>query len=451
MDQLLRLSYVPAPRSIYAGVHKLPPGHHLKVPLGTDQLQELPEPLAWWRFRSTFEQGLLNPFKSLTEALAELESTLTSAIVRQSIADVPLGCFLSGGIDSSLIAALMVHGGSPVSTFTIGFEDGELDESPHAEAVASHLGTDHTTDICTQAEALSIVPELAALHAEPFADASQIPTQLLSNKARNTPMLVCLSGDGGDELFGGYSRYGQIAALWNRWHKLPDSSQRLIAASTEMVDQALARLSSGSMHRKVSRVAGQVSGLNHSLLDLQNSYASWWGPSTALLRNPADLEFSGPDLWWRERFQLADVQADPRSVLMAAEATGYLPDDLLVKVDRAAMAMGLETRAPFLDPDVAGIALRCPASMHFQDGQGKWLLRQLLATYVPETLTSRPKAGFTPPLGTGCAGPCAIGHPICLILSDSSSSSCCAASRSSYAGHPISKDDPINPHGSGPF
>jgi asparagine synthase (glutamine-hydrolysing) len=406
LDQLLRLSYVPAPRCIYAGVFKLPPGHRLKLSLGNGPLQELPAPIAWWHFRSIFEQGLLNPFHSSAEALSALTTSLQAAIMRQSLADVPLGCFLSGGIDSSLLAALMQQQSrKAVCTFTIGFEDAALDEAPHAEAVARELGTDHTTTICTEADALALVPQLAALHAEPFADPSQIPTHLLCTKARLSPMKVCLSGDGGDELFGGYSRYQELAALWNRWHRIPGQGRRMISASSRLVGQAVANVSKGSLERKVSRAAGQLEALNQSLFHLQQAHTSWWGASTTLLNHPSDLHPGDADLWWQERAHLAEIQSDARSVLMAADATGYLPDDLLVKVDRAAMAVGLETRTPFLDPAVADVALRCPAAMHFSDGQGKWLLRQLLAKHVPGAITSRPKAGFSPPLGAWLRGP----------------------------------------------
>lgn len=406
VDQLLRLSYIPAPHSIYAGVFKLPPGHRLSIPLSQASLQELPAPQPWWRLHHALATGLDEPFEEPPVALVALEQSLQDAIAEQSLADVPVGCFLSGGIDSSLIAALMQRQSSrPVRTFTIGFEDGGLDESPHAAAVAQHLGSEHTTAICTSADALAIVPQLASIHAEPFADASQIPTQLLCRAVRQSELKVCLSGDGGDELFGGYSRYGQLARQWQQLGSLPPAARQLLGRTTRLADSVIARLGASSAQRRLSRVAAQLGGLPGDLVGFHAAHTSWWGPSTKLVKGSTAARPARPSCCQQAAQQLSDIRADPRSLLMALEATGYLPDDLLVKMDRAAMAVSLETRAPYLDPAVASVALRCSAALHFRDGHGKWLLRTLLDRQVPSTLTHRPKAGFTPPLGAWLRGP----------------------------------------------
>jgi asparagine synthase (glutamine-hydrolysing) len=406
VDAFLRLGYVPSPSSLYGGVAKLPPGTLLTVSLAPGALHALPSPTPWWRFQESFATGLANPIEQPDAALGLLDAALRGAVARQSLADVPLGCFLSGGTDSSLVAALMQQQ-SPraIRTFTIGFEDVELDESAHAAAVARHLGTEHTMALCSSADALAIVPRLAALHSEPFADPSSIPTQLLCGQARDQGLTVCLSGDGGDELFGGYRRYLQLATLWRRWHRLPASSRRWLAKSAEMAERLVSAVDHGRLQRRVARAASSLAGLNGSLPALRQSSGSWWGAATPLVRGVLAGNPAAASAWWSDPTLLAADGADPRAVLMALDSLGYLPDDLLVKVDRAAMAVGLETRAPFLDAEVAAVALRFPAALHFRDGQGKWLLRQLLSRHVPTALTDRPKAGFNPPLGRWLRGP----------------------------------------------
>ncbi len=406
VDQLLRLSYIPAPLSIYAGVFKLPPGHLVSIPLSQVGHHVLPTPQPWWLLSDVLTAGLGQPYEDPQTALGALKQSLEAAIAQQSLADVPLGCFLSGGIDSSLIAALMQwQSRRPVRTFTIGFEEGVLDESPHAAAVAQHLGTDHTTAICTSTDALAIVPEMASIHTEPFADPSQIPTQLLCRSVRGSELKVCLSGDGGDELFGGYSRYGQLASKWQQLEAIPSAASKLLRSTTRLADRAITRFGPISPQRRISRLAGQLGGAPGDLAGFHAAHTSWWGPSTVLVRASKSALQPPLNLWHQDGQHFSALCSDPRSLLMALEATGYLPDDLLVKVDRAAMAVSLETRAPYLDPAVTAVALRCPAALHFRDGKGKWLLRSLLERYVPSDLCSRPKAGFTPPLGAWLRGP----------------------------------------------
>jgi asparagine synthase (glutamine-hydrolysing) len=406
-DALLRFGYVPAPLSIYAGVSKLPPGHLLTLPLGRGVICELPSPSAWWRFDAVYNAGLANPLNEPEAALDALQAALAEAVARQSLADVPLGCFLSGGIDSSLVAALMQQQASrAVSTFTIGFEDAALDESRYAEAIARHLGTDHTTVFCTVVDALAIVPQLTAHLSEPLADPSLIPTQLLCSNARASGFTVCLTGDGGDELFGGYQRYLQLAKLWKRWHRLPSTARHwLVSGAAQAEGLISSSVQQGHLHRRVSRGVARLRSLNSSLFELHQSSCSWWGDGTTLVRDLSRQPPAARSGWSTKHQRLINSGADTRSLLMALDAIGYLPDDLLVKVDRAAMAVGLETRAPYLDADVATVALRCAAPLHFRDGQGKWLLRNLLSRHLPVELTDRPKAGFNPPLGSWLRGP----------------------------------------------
>lgn len=406
VDQFLRQSYIPAPLSIYAGVYKLPPGHWISIPLSPARLHELPDPQPWWRLHDALAAGLEQPFDDPEAALATLDQTLQVAIAQQCLADVPLGCFLSGGIDSTLIAALMQsQSNRSVCTYTIGFEDSGLDESIHAAAVAQHLGTDHTTAICTSADALTIVPQLASIHAEPFSDASQIPTQLLCRGVSQSGLKVCLSGDGADELFGGYGRYGQLAQKWQLLGALPGAARSLIGSASRLADRGITRFAHGSVQRRLSLMADQLALQPGCLVAFHTAHTRWWGTSTSLVKGLNKALAAPTSSWQQEPQQLSALPADARSLLMALEAIGYLPDDLLVKVDRAAMAVSLETRAPYLDPGVVAAALRCPAALHFRDGQGKWLLRTLLDRHVPPSLTSRPKAGFTPPLGAWLRGP----------------------------------------------
>lgn len=402
----LRHSYIPAPYSIYKGIRKLAPGHLLWV--GANGAEGK---VAYWPAKAVAEQACAHPWDGgEAEAAAELERLLLVAVKRQMVADVPLGAMLSGGIDSSAVVALMqAQSDRPVRTFTIGFNEQEYNEATHAKAVARHLGTDHRELYVTPDEARAVIPRLPAMYDEPFSDASQIPTFLVSRLARRD-VTVSLSGDGGDELFGGYPRYFWGRSIWRNLGWLPAGLRRAAARALtvpapgrwEALFRTLApvlpaRLRVRNPGDKVHKLA--------ELLKLESGEAvyrqlvSHWTHPAQLVTGASEppTAFSDPALWAR----LPDFAAR----MMYLDAACYLPDDILTKVDRASMAVSLEVRVPLLDHNVVEFAWRVPSSMKMRDGQGKWLLRQVLYRYVPPALIERPKMGFSVPIDLWLRGP----------------------------------------------
>jgi asparagine synthase (glutamine-hydrolysing) len=406
LSLFLRHGYVPTPHSIYRGIHKLTPGRYLSVRVdGTEQQN------VYWSAREIAGQGVAEPFPgSDAEAVEALERLLSRAVGRQMVADVPLGAFLSGGIDSSTVVALMqAQSTQPVKTFTIGFTEKGYNEAEHAKAVAGHLGTDHTEMYVTAAQAQAVIPRLPELYDEPFSDASQIPTFLVAQLARRK-VTVSLSGDGGDELFGGYNRYFIGRGLWKKVGWLPAQMRRaaaaaLTAASPAHWDRLLAPLEAISPgHLRYANPGEKLHKLASVLGadtpdDLYRRLTSQWN-------NPAAMVLSGhePATVITDRSQWADL-SDFTQRMMFLDLISYLPDDILVKVDRAAMGVSLETRVPLLDHEVVEFAWRVPLSMKYRDGQGKWLLRQLLYKFVPRSMIERPKSGFDVPIGDWLRGP----------------------------------------------
>jgi asparagine synthase (glutamine-hydrolysing) len=401
---LLRHNYIPAPYSIYQCIRKLPPGTWLQLGPGQRDVA----PVAYWSLAEVGERGTTHPFEgSDADAIDALEHHLGQAVREQMMADVPLGALLSGGIDSALITALMqANSSQPVRTFTIGFEDKAYDEADHARAVATHLGTDHTELRLSASDALGLIPRLPAMYDEPFADSSQLPTHLVMKLARQH-VTVALSGDAGDEFFGGYNRYFLGPAVWKRISWMPQTLRRAIgsgltavpAATLNHYGGAMARLSGvalpGDKAHKLGARLRQVTSMD----DLYVALVSEW-PNAAQLAmgagvppNRLDDRASWPKL------------ADPVARMMAMDGLTYLPDDILVKVDRASMAVSLETRAPFLDRHVMEFAWSLPMSMKLRGGKGKWILRQLLDRHVPRSLVERPKMGFGIPLDQWLRGP----------------------------------------------
>ncbi|MEI8251383.1 MAG: asparagine synthase (glutamine-hydrolyzing), partial [Synechococcus sp. ELA057] len=410
LAQHLRFCSVPAPLSIYGGIAKLPPGHLVSVRLPLDSAKPLPPSRPWWQLDQLIEAGHRGPFANEAEGLAALEQALTQAVSDQALADVPLGAFLSGGIDSSLITALLQGQSSrPVRTFTIGFEEAGFDEAPYARAVAAHLGTDHTETLLTSADARALIPQLPQLYCEPFADSSQLPTHLVCREARRAGLTVALSGDGGDELFGGYNRYFWGPRIWNRLARLPMPLRRALGRSISLLPpQAYDTLGRSLPVVQLGHKAHTIAdSMRHvcSADDLYRSLVSVWPDPSLLLQPdpggapnqlaPTAIDQPLPDC----------LSQDPVARMMAWDALSYLPDDILVKVDRAAMAVGLETRAPFLDHRVASVAWRLPMAMKIRAGTSKWALRQLLYQHVPPALIERPKAGFAMPIGQWLRGP----------------------------------------------
>jgi len=423
LAQYLRFMYVPAPRSIHPGLYKLEPGTILTVD-GAPPSTPPEEPIRpgghhgsisirrYWDLNADIEAGAQDQIEDEGDAVAALGEVLGKAAQREMISDVPLGAFLSGGVDSSAIVALMqAQSERPVQTFTIGFDEAAFDETPYAAAVAHHLGTEHTKLHVTDADARDVIPLLPDLYDEPFADSSQIPTYLVCRAARQH-VTVALSGDGGDELFGGYNRYIRGPGLWKRLSKVPKplrqvsgyAAQALPEKTWELIGGAYNRLRPGSagisgLGTKDHRL-GERLRLTDSLDDLHRNMASTWiEPETVMAGNvsepPSHLDDPLP----------AFGADDPAMRMMLQDMRSYMPDDILCKVDRAAMGVSLETRTPFLNPDVIALAARLPMAMKIRDGQGKWALRQVLYQHVPREMIERPKVGFAIPIGIWLRGP----------------------------------------------
>ena len=411
-----RHNCVPAPYCIQPGVAKLPPASVLWFDADTPP-GAMPEPEPYWSLREVAERGLSarrpvadGAAGATEEVLDELDAVLGAAVGLRTYADVDLGAFLSGGIDSSLIVALMqaAHP-AKVKTFTIAFDDAGFDEAAEARAVAGHLGTEHHELRVSAADALAVVPSLPEIYDEPFADSSQIPTVVLSRLARRT-VTVALSGDGGDELFGGYNRYAWAQRFWHRVEPVPLPLRRLAAAGLGAVPPAwwdrafrqAARLAPGPFGvrmpgTKIHKVAQVLPAA-----DLHDSYvtlASHTGTPCALVPGSTEppTALGTPARW--------PAGAGELDHMMFLDTVTYLPDDILTKVDRATMAASLEGRMPFLDPDVAAFAWGLAPELKVHGGTGKWLVRRLLHRYVPAALVERPKAGFGIPVGDWLRGP----------------------------------------------
>jgi asparagine synthase (glutamine-hydrolysing) len=532
LSQYLRFCYVPAPRSIYEGIYKLEPGCVLTI-AGRPPSSPPAQPIRpgerhgslaiarWCSFSETVENGVAHQHGSESGALSELEAALEESVQLQSLADVPLGAFLSGGVDSSAIVALMQKQSSrPVKTFTIGFDEAGFDESPHAKAVAGHLGTEHHEMRVSAKMAQNVIPQLPWIYDEPFADSSQIPTHLVC-KAAKEHVTVALSGDAGDELFGGYNRYSWGPRIWEKLGSLPYGLRQGISKSISLLPEGawntlgapLAGSEGGVVRlgEKLYKLSRSLRGA-HSLDDLYQNLISTWDDPAALVRpatgeriieprsltgvgstrgpecdslgttveeadarverqlsTGSDYPSHGDSLDSMSKTKLASGRESGNSSETASGSTdsakasedkglnanqnakpnierdieqhteqnakertkqnsgqnteqsikqisgplrmmyldtlSYLPDDILCKVDRAAMACSLETRVPFLDHRVVEQAWRLPLDMKFRDGQGKWALRQILYKYVPKELIERPKAGFAVPIGQWLRGP----------------------------------------------
>lgn len=403
LSLLLRHNCIPAPHSIYMGIYKLLPGTLLEVSVARRE----PKVITYWSGAQVARAGAADPLSSSPEKVVdELESLLKDAVRKQMVADVSLGAFLSGGVDSSTVVALMqAQSSRPVKTFSIGFNEPGYNEAEHAERVARHLRTEHTELYVSAGQAMAVIPDLARLYDEPFSDSSQIPTFLVSQLAKQH-VSVSLSGDAGDELFCGYNRYQMTASLWRKLSMLPISlrgaaAKAITAVSPERWDR-LAGLIPGAAHfnnlgDKLHKGAGVLS--SHSVDELYLGLVSHHQTPSSLViggMEPATLLVgNSPDL--------AGLSAVQR--MMALDMLTYLPDDILVKVDRAAMGVSLETRVPFLDHRVVEFAWRLPQSMKLRDGQSKWALRQVLYHHVPKELIERPKMGFGIPLDKWLRGP----------------------------------------------
>lgn len=373
----LRYGYVPAPHALYRGLYKLPPGSILELAVADAASGgTLPRPRRYWSCAQAAAAGRAAPITDPHAALAELDALLEDATALRLAADVPLGAFLSGGVDSSLVVALMQRRvARPVRTFALGFDDPRRDETPWAAAVARHLGTEHTELMVTEAELLAAVPRLPEVFDEPLADLAQVPNLLIAARARQA-VTVVLSGDGGDELFGGYDRYWDVARQWARAARIPAPLRRTLeraCSSLRVTPPAFAAASADALYD---------AHLQH--------WEGLGGPAGAGLRLEVP-EGAGVD--------------DAAARMMLSDQTWYLPDAILVKVDRTSMAHALEVRSPLLDHRVAEFSWRLPTALKAHDGRGKWPLRALLARHLPESLINRPKRGFGAPVGAWVSGP----------------------------------------------
>jgi asparagine synthase (glutamine-hydrolysing) len=399
-------NYIPAPYSIYRDIRKLLPGTFLQIDgeaIARNDL-ELPAPTSYWRWPEPSSSVVSSSSEDDAAAVARLDETLRRAVRRQMMADVPLGAFLSGGIDSSTIVAMMqAQSTRPVQTFSIGFHEAGYDEAKHAKVVARHLGTDHTELYVTPEDALSVIPALPQFYDEPFSDSSQIPTLLLARLARKR-VTVSLSGDAADELFGGYSRYQRIARAWSMISRLPAPARRFSAAMIRTLPVPLwnslalpARAFLPVRGRNIGHKAHKFAGLidQDDRMRFYRRFDCHWPFPEQVVVGADKLQPHAP----------AGDRLDYREDMMLADALAYLPDDILVKVDRAAMATSLETRVPFLDPDVIELAASLPLGMKIRGGQGQWVLRQVLHKYVPRELVDRPKMGFGVPIDSWLRGP----------------------------------------------
>ena len=416
----MRFAYVPEPWSIYQGIYKLAAGCLFTITPSQahapqnfspepDDVQSKWRPVRYWSARKVVESGGADCFKGSEEEAAEqLDRLLREAIGLRMIADVPLGAFLSGGVDSSVVVALMqAQSTRPVKTFTIGFYEEDHNEAAHAAAVAKHLGTEHTELYVTPTEAMAVIPRLPDMYDEPFADSSQIPTYLVSHLARKH-VTVALSGDGGDELFAGYNRYFWGRQLWRRVSWLPQSIRRGMAGGIRSVSPEVL----DAMSKKLRSVIPMMPSMGDKLHKLAEILAMK-DPETmylglvSLWKDPEQIVLGGRDLWTilMDRHRWSDVNNFTLQ-MMALDLVTYLPDDILTKVDRASMAVSLEARVPLIDHRVVEFAWRIPLSMKIKrEGEGKWLLRQVLYRYVPKHLIERPKMGFGVPIAQWLRGP----------------------------------------------
>lgn len=380
---------VPDPYCIYKGFHKLKPGGIVTLRSEDIAKNLMPEPKSFWSLHEAYQYGVAHPFTGTdVDAVDELERLFTRSVTEQSIADVPLGAFLSGGVDSSAVVALMqTQSTRKVKTFTIGFTDKEYNEAEYAKAVAQHLGTDHHELYITPMQAQDVIPKLPDMYDEPFADSSQIPTFLVSQLARQH-VTVSLSGDAGDELFCGYTRYSHALAHWDKISQIPQKLRQLIAGSASLLLP--------DREGKNEFLARKIKAFSKK--DIISFY-------DVMLSQCLDTASFIPD---RRKIDINDGRkgfGEGLEGLMAIDMLGYLPSDILVKVDRAAMNVSLETRVPLLDYRIVEFAQSLPLDMKIRGGESKWILRNMLYKYVPKNFIERPKMGFGVPIGKWLNGP----------------------------------------------
>lgn len=398
-------NYIPAPHSIYKGIFKLQPGNIFTLALNEKEGKLLP----YWSTSKVYYHGARNPFLgSTSEAIFEVEQCLMSSVKGQLMSDVPLGAFLSGGIDSSLIVSIMQSiSHKPINTFTIGFEENNFNEAPFAKKIASFLATNHNELYVSSNDCMKVIPMLSDIYDEPFADSSQIPTFLVSKLAA-TSVKVSLSGDGGDELFGGYNRYLFANNFWNKLNYFPVSLRKLlgnflVSVSPETWNRVLNNFHSFlPIHLKVNNIGDKIHKASNILSSdsIDEVYfkllIQWSDPNMLLHR----ISLSSKNLLPGQNSNLNNIEK-----MMLKDLLSYLPDDILCKVDRASMAVSLESRIPFLDHHLFELSSKLPISLKINQGSSKWILKEILKKYIPVQLIERPKMGFALPIDQWLRGP----------------------------------------------
>ena len=416
LSLFIRHGYITAPYSIYKDIYKLEPGRIFSIDIGTSEARRVPlketeNNYSYWDIKGSFWGGNQDCFTgNLKEATQKLDKLLNDSVTKQMISDVPLGAFLSGGIDSSTIVSIMqANSSSKIKTFTIGFYEKEYNEAQKAKSIAQYLGTDHTEMYVTSKETMDVIPRLSRIYDEPFADASQIPSFLISQLSRKQVKVV-LSGDGGDELFGGYKRYTFGEDVWNKASKIPLPFRSILALglkklpnvffnSFDWMGQSIFERygSKGSLFDKVLKAVNVVNSSNENQF-YKKFISSWQDPDKIIINsNEVDTIFNHPEKWPKHN---SFAQR-----MMAVDLITYLPGDILTKVDRAAMSVSLETRIPLLDHRIVEFAMSLPISMKRQNGQGKIILKELLYKYIPQKIVDYPKMGFGVPVGSWLKGP----------------------------------------------
>ncbi|MBC8284557.1 MAG: asparagine synthase (glutamine-hydrolyzing) [Nitrospinae bacterium] len=399
----MRHNYIPSPWSIYTNILKLPPAHFVVI---SNFGKSISNPICYWDLKQIIENKPIKESKTADEWVEELNHLLLDSVKRRMVSDVPLGAFLSGGLDSSMVvAAMQAQSERPVQTFSIGFHEDKYNEAHYAKAVAKHLGTDHTELYVTPQEALDVIPNLPEMWDEPFSDSSQIPTFLVSKLAKRH-VTVSLSGDGGDELFCGYNRYFLGSRIWNKLRLFPLSLRKVLSKTLSMAPGHQLEYMQGILPKglQVSNLADRIPKLaevlNHR--DCQSFYrqlvSHWKKPEQLVLGSiePRTL-FNSPNEM--------PTYANFHEMAMYLDTKTYLPGDILTKVDRASMAVSLEARVPLLDHRLVEFAWEVPSKYKYRNGQGKWLLKQVLYRYIPRELMERPKMGFGVPIEQWLRGP----------------------------------------------
>lgn len=399
----MRHGYIPAPWSIYRNIRKLPPAHYVVVREGA---RNVSEPICYWDLASIAAQGVVEADVDSNSLIDQLDTLLRDAVRTRMVADVPLGAFLSGGYDSTTVVAMMQAQSSlPVKTFSIGFHEAAFNEADHAKAVARHLGTDHTELYVTPEQAMAVIPMLPSMYDEPFADSSQIPTYLVSQLARRH-VTVSLSGDGGDELLLGYERYLMGEQMWHKLARIPLAARKIGGwllghAPGKTLEKCMKVLPA---HMQIRNLADRLPRLAEVVSQADGT--GFYRELVSIWKRPEEVVIGA-----REPATIMNTPgAMPKlpglcEQMMYLDMVTYLPDDILTKVDRASMAVSLEARVPMLDHRVVEFAWQVPTQYKYRDGQGKWLLRQVLDRYVPRTLMERPKMGFAVPIEEWLCGP----------------------------------------------